>query len=118
MIRRLLLLLLLTPFLLFAETVVFLGSASDSELFSAAFRRLHLPEKIRFEYYCFSVDDKAKISDALRRADLVILNARGREARQAAETQIDFSRTKLYALSSRLLRKGIPARSNTYRTLV
>ena len=101
--------LLWSPFPLSAETVVFLGSASDSELFAAAFRGLKLPEKIRFEHYCLSVDDPARVAAAVRRADVLIVNARSRDVRTVAETQVDFSRTRLYALSSRLLRKGVPA---------
>ncbi|MBO4630326.1 MAG: cobaltochelatase subunit CobN, partial [Lentisphaeria bacterium] len=102
-------LLFLFPFLLLAETVVFLGSASDSELFTSAFQNLKLPEKIRFEYYCVNVDESAKIADAVHRARILIVNARGRDVRKIVETKTDFSRTKLYALSSRLLKKGVPA---------
>ena len=108
--RFLMLILLLAASVLQAENVVFLGSASDSELFAAAFRRLKLPEKIRFEYFCANVDDPAKIAAAVKSADVLIVNARGRDVRKITETQADFSRTKLYALSSRLLKKGIPAK--------
>ena len=106
--RLILTFLLLIPLLLSAESVVFLGSASDSELFAAAFQKMRLPEKIRFEYYCANVDDPEKIDAAVRRADVLIVNARGRDVRKIAETKVDFSRTKMYALSSRLLKKGIP----------
>ena len=41
----LLLWMLLFPLLLTAENVVFVGSASDSELFANAFKHLKLPEK-------------------------------------------------------------------------
>ena len=71
-------LLLLTALTLPAETVVFLGSASDSTLFAAAFRDLKLPPRIRFEHYCMAVDDPAAVTAALRRADILIANARAR----------------------------------------
>ncbi|MBQ9336035.1 MAG: cobaltochelatase subunit CobN [Lentisphaeria bacterium] len=107
--RLLVLLFLLIAPAVSAETVVFLGSASDSQLFAAAFKDLKLPERIRFEHYCMAVDDPAAISAALRRADILIVNARAKAVREAA-AGVDFSRTKLYALSSRLLPKEIPAR--------
>ena len=106
--RTVLTFLLCFPLLLAAETVVFLGSASDSELFAEAFSELRLPQKIRFEYYCANVDAPEKIDSALHRADVLIVNARGRDVRTIAETKVDFSRTKMYALSSRLLKKGTP----------
>ncbi len=92
-----------------ASTVVFLGPASDSDLFAEAFRNLRLPEGISFEYHCVSVDDWTVILNNVRRADILILSARGKELRQIAEQDVDYKRTKLYALSSRLLKKGIPA---------
>lgn len=92
-----------------AGTVVFLGSANDSDLFAAAFKRMRLPKNIQFEYYCVAVDDWAKLVDAARRADVLILSARGVELRQLAERHVDYSKTKLYALTSRLLPKEIPA---------
>ena len=71
-------LLLLTALTLPAETVVFLGSASDSTLFAAAFKDLKLPPRIRFEHYCMAVDDPAAVTAALRRADVLIANARAK----------------------------------------
>ena len=107
---RLTLLFLLLASVLSAETVVFLGSASDSALFAESFRDLKLPPRIKFEHYCMAVDDPASIESALRRADVLIVNARAKAVREAVRTSVDFSRTKLYALSSRLLPKEIPAR--------
>ncbi|MBQ6597037.1 MAG: hypothetical protein IJH79_05745, partial [Lentisphaeria bacterium] len=106
----LLLWMLLFPFLLTAENVVFVGSASDSELFANAFKRLKLPEKIRFRYYCTQVDADPEIGRAVREADILIVNARGRDVRRITEANFDAERTRLYALSSRLLKKGIPAK--------
>ncbi|MBE6371265.1 MAG: cobaltochelatase subunit CobN [Lentisphaerae bacterium] len=106
----LLLWMLLFPFLLTAENVVFVGSASDSELFANAFKHLKLPEKIRFRYYCTQVDADPEISRAVREADVLIVNARGRDVRRITEANFDAERTRLYALSSRLLKKGIPAK--------
>ena len=101
---------LLFPFLLSAENVVFIGSASDSDLFASAFRRLKLPGKIRFRYYCTQVDRDAEIGSAVREADILIVNARGRDVRRITEANFNADRTKkLYALSSRLLKKGLPA---------
>ena len=106
----LLLWMLLFPFLLTAENVVFVGSASDSELFANAFKHLKLPEKIRFRYYCTQVDADPEIGRAVREADVLIVNARGRDVRRITEANFDAERTRLYALSSRLLKKGIPAK--------
>ena len=92
--RLILTFLLLIPLLLSAESVVFFGSASDSELFAAAFQKLRLPKKIRFEYYCANVDDPEKIDAAVRRADVLIVNARGRDVRKIAETKSIFPARK------------------------
>ncbi|MBO4647842.1 MAG: cobaltochelatase subunit CobN [Lentisphaeria bacterium] len=107
--RSLFFLLISASLAVFAQDVVFLGAASDSELFAEAFGSLKLPEKIRFEHYCVSVDPPERIAAAVRRAKVLIVNARGRDVRQIAETQVDRSRTKLYAFSSRLLKKDVPA---------
>ena len=108
--RPILIWILLFPLLLAAENVVFVGSASDSDLFAAAFKQLKLPEKIRFRYYCTQVDPDPEISRAVKEADVLIVNARGRDVRKITEANFNAARTRLYALSSRLLKKGIAAK--------
>ena len=91
-----------------AATVVFIGAAGDSDLFSEAFRDLGLPPAIVFEHRCAGVDGEAALLDAVKRADVLILNARSADVRSLAP-HVDLSKTRLYALSARLLPREIPA---------
>jgi len=93
-----------------AATVVFLGGGSDSDLFREAFARLKLPETVTFESYCVSIDPPEKIRERARAADVLVINALVRELRElVASGDIDFSKTKLYALASRRLPKTVSA---------
>lgn len=107
-----LLLLFLTAFSVTAKaaSVVFLGGANDSDLFGEAFAGLKFPDGVTFEYYCFSIDPWEKIQSRAKQADVLIVNSLVAELRTLVSEEIDFSRTKLYALASRRLPKNIPAK--------
>ncbi|OQA87858.1 MAG: Aerobic cobaltochelatase subunit CobN [Lentisphaerae bacterium ADurb.Bin242] len=92
-----------------AASVVFLGGAGDSDLFGEAFSDLKLPEGISFEYYCVPIDPWEKIQRRAKQADVLIINALVVELRKLVSEEIDFSKTKLYALASRRLPKNVPA---------
>ncbi|MGE4565902.1 MAG: cobaltochelatase subunit CobN, partial [Victivallaceae bacterium] len=104
------LLVCLTAVAAHAKTVVFLGGANDSDLYSEAFAELKLPETVKLEHYCVGLDTPETIAERARAADVVVINALVIELRElAAGGGIDFAKTKLYALSSRRLPKGLPA---------
>lgn len=89
--------------------VVFLGGGNDSDLAAEAFTGLNLPEQVSFEYYCTPMTPMEKIRERARHADVLIINSLVRELRELAAKDIDYSKTKLYAFSSRRLPKNIPA---------
>lgn len=89
--------------------VVFLGGGNDSDLAAEAFAGLNLPEQVSFEYYCTPMTPMEKIRERARHADVLIINSLVRELRELAAKDIDYSKTKLYAFSSRRLPKNIPA---------
>ena len=105
----LLLLLLLWMPLLRSAVVGYLGPAGDSTLAAEARADLRLPADITFECRFTGIDPEEKLLETLRRADVLIVNARSAQIRALAE-KTDFGKTRLYALSSRLLKKEIPAR--------
>ena len=90
-------------------SVIYLGPASDSRPAGEAAKTLKLPRNITIEFLFTGIDPDEKIIAAARRADLLILNARSAKLREVAETQVDFKKTRLYAATSRLLKKEIPA---------
>ena len=94
-----------------AATVVFLGGGSDSDLLREAFAGLKLPETVRFESYCVSLDPPERIRERARAADVLVINALVGELRElVASGDIDFTKTKLYALASRRLPETVPAK--------
>ena len=105
----LILLLLLLAVLLPGASVVYLGPASDSRLAGEVAKTLKLPSHITLEFLFTGIDPEEKIVSAARKADLLILNARSAKLREVAEKHVDFKKTRLYAATSRLLKKEIPA---------
>ncbi len=92
-----------------AASVVFLGGGNDSELFREAFVDLELPETVTFESYCVPIDSPERIRARARQADILIISGLVQELRVLAANEIDFTRTKLYAIASNRLPEGIPA---------
>lgn len=91
------------------ETVVLLGSGADSAKFAAAFTEFSPPPGVNFEYLCTGSDDLGQIVSAVRRASVLIINARSEQLRRLTARELDLSRTRLYSFSSRLLPAEIPA---------
>ena len=104
-----LLLLGLNVFSTDSASVVFLGGASDSDLLEPAFKRMRLPKMIRFSYFCHGVDEWNKIKNAVVTANVLIIDARVSNLRKLLTSGMDFSRCRVYALSSRILRGKFPA---------
>ncbi|MBQ7695628.1 MAG: cobaltochelatase subunit CobN [Lentisphaeria bacterium] len=107
--RLSLILLLLLAVLLPGASVVYLGLASDSRPANEAAKTLKLPAHITLEFLFTGIDPEEKIISAARKADLLILNARSAKLREVAEKHVDHKKTRLYAATSRLLKKEIPA---------
>jgi len=105
-----LILLMIFSMTVHAASVVFLGGANDSELFGEAFAGLKFPQGITFEYYCFSIDPWDRIQSRAKQADVLIINALVSELRELVSKEIDFSKTKLYAMASRRLPRNIPSK--------